>query len=40
MLDMVKYDEWVCKLLDEEFVNIFGLGVVVKEFVIFIVDVN
>ena len=39
-LDMEKYDEWVRKLSDEELVNIFGLGVAVKESVTLTVDVN
>ena len=39
-LDMAKYDEWVRKLSDEELVNIFGLGVAVKESVTLTVDVN
>ena len=39
-LDMAKYDEWVRKLSDEELVNIFELGVAVKESVTLTVDVN
>ena len=39
-LDMAKYDDWVRKLSDEELVNIFGLGVAVKESVTLTVDVN
>ena len=39
-LDMAKYDEWVRKLSDEELVDIFGLGVAVKESVTLTVDVN
>lgn len=39
-LDMKKYDEWVRELSEDELVNIFDLGVKVKESVTLTVDVN
>ena len=39
-LDMDNYDEWVHELSEKQLVNIFDLGVKVKESVFFTVDVN